>query len=179
MCYNNHKEVTNMAKITEKQIYYLNDPIFYQKYIESLNNRLIYTNNRLELNNKEMDDFYDYPNISALADNYEAFNLLLEKLKVKEERPLTEELIKKVANTINFHAYYIGFNYRKIGDDVKFKGIYPIEKHENIKQKMKELLDKYYGEWSKLGIFEREARFNIEFLRIHPFEDGNGRTSRL
>ena len=44
---------------------------------------------------------------------------------------------------------------------------------------MQELLDKYYGEWSKLDIFEREARFNIEFLRIHPFEDGNGRTSRL
>ncbi len=28
-------------------------------------------------------------------------------------------------------------------------------------------------------MFEREALFNIEFLRIHPFEDGNGRTSRL
>ena len=26
---------------------------------------------------------------------------------------------------------------------------------------------------------KREALFNIEFLRIHPFEDGNGRTSRL
>lgn len=44
---------------------------------------------------------------------------------------------------------------------------------------MKELLNKYYNEWSNLDIFEREALFNIEFLRIHPFEDGNGRTSRL
>ena len=60
-----------------------------------------------------------------------------------------------------------------------FDGIYPIEKVANIKNKMNELLDNYYGEWSELDVFEKEAKFNIEFLRIHPFEDGNGRTSRL
>ena len=168
-----------MAKLEEEQLSYLNDPIFYQKYIERLNNRLIYTNNRLELNHKEMDDLYDYANIATLDDNYEAFNILLEKLNSKEERPLNQELIMKVANTINKHALYISNNYRTLGDDVKFKGIYPIESSKNIENKMQELLDKYYGEWSKLDIFEREARFNIEFLRIHPFEDGNGRTSRL
>ena len=168
-----------MSKLEEEQIYYLNDPIFYQKYIERLNNRLIYSNNRLELSHKEMDDLYDYANISTLDDNYEAFNILLEKLNSKEERPLTQELIIKVANTINRNAMYISNNYRTLGDDVKFKGIYPIESSKNIENKMQELLDKYYGEWSKLDIFEREARFNIEFLRIHPFEDGNGRTSRL
>ena len=168
-----------MAKLEEEQIYYLKDPIFYQKYIKTLNNRLIYSNNRLERTNEEMDAFYEYPNINALNDNYEAFNILLEKLTSKEERPLTQELIIKVANTINAHADYISFGYRKLGNDVKFEDKYPIEKHENIKNKMQELLDKYYGEWSKLDVFEREARFNIEFLRIHPFEDGNGRTSRL
>ena len=168
-----------MAKLEEEQIYYLKDPIFYQRYIKNLNNRLIYSNNRLELSHKEMDDLYDYANISTLDDNYEAFNLLLEKLNSKEERPLTQELIIKVANIINEHAYYISYGYRIRGNDVKFEDKYPIEKHENIKNKMQELLDKYYGEWSKLDVFEREARFNIEFLRIHPFEDGNGRTSRL
>ena len=168
-----------MAKLEEEQLYYLKDPIFYQRYIKNLNNRLIYSNNRLELSHKEMDDLYDYANISTLDDNYEAFNILLEKLNSKEERPLTQELIIKVANTINRNAMYISNNYRTLGDDVKFKGIYPIESAKNIENKMQELLDKYYGEWSKLDIFEREARFNIEFLRIHPFEDGNGRTSRL
>ena len=74
---------------------------------------------------------------------------------------------------------YISNGYRTIGEGVKLQGKYPIESPKNIPEKMKELLEKYYNEWSKLDIFEREALFNIEFLRIHPFEDGNGRTSRL
>ena len=40
-------------------------------------------------------------------------------------------------------------------------------------------MDKYYNNWSNLDIFEREAKFVSEFLLIHPFEDGNRRTSRL
>ena len=74
---------------------------------------------------------------------------------------------------------FISDNYRTLGEGVKFKDKYPIESPKNISEKMNSLLDKYYNEWSNLDIFEREARFNIEFLRIHPFEDGNGRTSRL
>lgn len=168
-----------MAKLEERHIAYLNDPLFLKEYLEIFNNRLIYSNNRLELKQHEMDNLYDYANISTLKDNYEAFKILRRKLNTKEERPLTQELIKEVANTINMHATYISNDYRTLGDDVKFKGIYPIELSENINNKMQNLLDNYYGEWSKLDIFEREALFNIEFLRIHPFEDGNGRTSRL
>lgn len=167
-----------MAKLTEKQKEYLNNPIFLQKYLEILNMRLVYSNNRLELNNQEMDKLYDNANISSLDDNLKAFNILLNRLSTSNQQ-LTEELITNVANTINEHSMYISNNYRTLGDNVKFEGKYPIEKPQNIQRKMQELLSKYYGEWSKLDIFEREAKFNIEFLRIHPFEDGNGRTSRL
>ena len=167
-----------MAKLTEKQKEYLNNPIFLQKYLEILNMRLVYSNNRLELNNQEMDKLYDNANISSLDDNLKAFNILLNRLSTSNQQ-LTEELITNVANTINEHSMYISNNYRTLGNNVKFEGKYPIEKPQNIQRKMQELLSKYYGEWSKLDIFEREAKFNIEFLRIHPFEDGNGRTSRL
>ena len=163
-----------MAKLDRKHIYYLSDPIFYEEYLKRLNNNLVYSNNRLDTNNEE----HDNANISTLDDNLEALKILLNTLYEKETK-LTEDLIIKVADTINKHSMYISNGYRTIGEGVKLQGKYPIESPKNIPEKMKELLEKYYNEWSKLDIFEREALFNIEFLRIHPFEDGNGRTSRL
>ena len=168
-----------MAKLEQYHLEYLKDKIFLQKYLEILNNRLIYSNNKLELNNKEQNKLYDYAHKETLNDNYEAMNILLKRLTIEPEKPLTEDLIRQVANTINKHALYISNDYRKIGDGLKFKDTYPISSPKNIEKEMKELLNKYNNEWNKLDIFEREALFNIEFLRIHPFEDGNGRTSRL
>ena len=64
--------------------------------------------------------------------------------------------------------------------------------------KIQELLYIYNNEWAKeipsfieginteeekinhlKAICEREAKFHIQFERIHPFEDGNGRTGRI
>ena len=161
-----------MAKLEKKHLEYLKDPIFFQIYINSINERTIYSNNRYESNNKESDS----KNNLSLQDNLEAFKILLNH---KEESPLTEELIKKVANKVNEHAMYISNDYRILGDNIKFQDKYPIESSKNIKPKMKELIDKYNKEWIQDDIYEREAKFNVEFIRIHPFEDGNGRTSRL
>ena len=168
-----------MAKFNKRHIEYLNDPVFLQRYLLLLNSRLVYSNNRIEFNNKEIDRLYDNAHVLSLEDNFKAFNILLTKLNKDEDKRLTQELIKKVANTINAHAMYISNDYRKLGDDVNFEEKYPIEKAKNISKKMELLLTKYYNEWEKLELFEKEALFNIEFLRIHPFEDGNGRTSRL
>ena len=166
-----------MAKFTKRQLEYLKDNEFLQKYLLLLNNRLVYSNNRIEYDIEDMDKLYDNAHVLSLEDNLEAFKILLNNINTNNK--LTEELIIKVANTVNKHAMYISDNYRKVGNDVKFDDKYPIEKTYNIENKMHELIHKYYNDWSKLDIFEREALFNIEFLRIHPFEDGNGRTSRL
>lgn len=167
-----------MAKLEPKHIEYLNDPIFLRKYLEKLNNRLIYSNNRIEYDINEMDKLYSSANIKTLDDNYKAFYILLNKLNTKDPK-LTEELIIKVANTINEHALYISNNYRTIGEGVSLNENFPIESPKNIHTKMQELLNNYYNKWTKIDIFEREALFIQEFIRIHPFEDGNGRTSRL
>ena len=168
-----------MAKLNKKHLEYLNDHIFLQQYLLSLNSRLVYSNNRIELDIKEMDKLYDNDNILSLEDNFKAFNILLDKLNKDKDKQLTQDLIKQVGNTINAHASYISNNYRTIDNEVKFEDKYPIEKAKNIPKKMELLLNNYYNNWQKLDPFEREALFNIEFLRIHPFEDGNGRTSRL
>ena len=36
-----------------------------------------------------------------------------------------------------------------------------------------------YKSWSNLHPVEQAARMHSEFVKIHPFIDGNGRTSRL
>lgn len=167
-----------MAKLGERELEYFKNQKFLNQYIQILTSRLIYSNNLMEEDNGPVENLYDFHNISVLNDNYNAFNLLFNKM-YSNNNLLTEDLIIEVANTINTHSMFISNGYRKIDNDVKFENKYSIEKSDNISDAMKKLLDKYYNEWSKLDIFEREALFNIEFLRIHPFEDGNGRTSRL
>ena len=168
-----------MAKLEGRHYKYLNDPTFLERYLLSLNSRLVYSNNRIEFSNDEIDKLYDNANILSLDDNYKAINILFNRLNTSKDKKITEDLIKEIANTINTHAMYISNNYRTIDNNIKFKDKYPIEKAKNITKKMKLLLDNYYNNWQELDLFEREALFNIEFLRIHPFEDGNGRTSRL
>ncbi len=167
-----------MAKLGERELEYFKNKEFLNQYIQILTSRLIYNNNLTEEDNGPIEKLYDVHNISVLNDNFNAFNIIFNKINSNDNK-LNENLIIEVANTINTHSMYISNGYRKIDNDVKFENKYSIEKSDNISNAMKELLDKYYNEWSNLDIFEREALFNIEFLRIHPFEDGNGRTSRL
>lgn len=105
-----------------------------------------------------------------------AFKYLLDSIYLGET--LNLKLISDVASLVNNSAIYISNEYRKTGNNLNETDI-QISSPENIEDNMKELISKYFNDWKEMDIFEREARFHIEFIKIHPFEDGNGRTSRL
>lgn len=51
--------------------------------------------------------------------------------------------------------------------------------HYIVKEQMENLIKQYYMEWQELHPIERAALLHGEFVKIHPFVDGNGRTARL
>ncbi|MHB1628493.1 MAG: Fic family protein [Bacilli bacterium] len=51
--------------------------------------------------------------------------------------------------------------------------------HLHVPDEMKRLLAAYHEQWTMLHPVERSARLHGEFVKIHPFIDGNGRTARL
>ncbi|MBP2621570.1 Fic family protein [Streptococcus panodentis] len=95
---------------------------------------------------------------------------------VKENNPLTEQVIKEI-------------HYLVLADKKEDRGVYrklPVRimgaSHEPpqpylIQPQMEKLLLDYQN--NKERILSKLARFHIDFERIHPFIDGNGRTGRL
>lgn len=49
----------------------------------------------------------------------------------------------------------------------------------HVPNEMKNLIKCYQEQWNSLHPTERAALLHIDFVKIHPFVDGNGRTSRL
>jgi len=150
---------------------YTNNNSFYNEYLELLINRITLSTMSLE---KDLGDPNDSKNAIPFKDNMRAFKLLISK----KNELLTENLIIEVANIINESSMYISNGYRKQGtysDEWEMS----ISSPESIHQKMDALLTNYYSWGGGMDPYEREARFHIEFIKIHPFEDGNRRTARL
>lgn len=119
----------------------------------------------------------------SLREHLEAVNhrdaiLMLEELVQKDE-PLTEWTIKSL-----HHLILKGIDddnagrYRRV--NVRISGAEHLPPDQLV---VPELMERFIGwyrdEACKLHPVERAARVHSDFVKIHPFADGNGRTSRL
>ena len=125
-----------------------------------------------------------------------AHNVGLELMKIEaldRERPLSESFIRELNRTILAGDFY------KVSSDGSYKykihtGIYKTRPNsvitpsgevfdyaspEETPAMMGELVAWYNGAAQALHPIEQAVVFHYRYIRIHPFEDGNGRIARL
>ena len=126
-----------------------------------------------------------------------AHNLCLNIIKMEagdKERPLTETFIRELHKTM-LREDYTAYNkdnkpytvhagvYKTRPNSVKTVTgeIFEYASVEETPALMRDLLEWYKEaeEQKKLSPIELAALFHYRYIRIHPFEDGNGRISRL
>lgn len=101
-----------------------------------------------------------------------ALDIALEDVRA----PLSEHLIKDVARAINKNINEIS-GYRTVSVLIRGAEHLP-PKPNQVNQLMMQLVYERNHD-DDVDPCLREARFHIRFERIHPFEDGNGRTGRI
>lgn len=119
----------------------------------------------------------------TLREHFEAINhrdaiLLVEEL-VTQQQPLDEWTIKSLHQLVlkNIDAKNAG-QYRPINVLISGAEHRPPEALK-VPEQMRDFIHWYNTDAQQLHPLERAARVHGEFVKIHPFIDGNGRTSRL
>lgn len=117
---------------------------------------------------------------------------------IKEDRPLNEQFIRSLHQLILKENYFVDAitadgqptrkeihvgKYKTTPNHVKTKKgeIFHFATPEETPAKMNELIDWYIAESERDDIepILLASEFHYRFVRIHPFDDGNGRTARL
>ena len=120
----------------------------------------------------------------------------IEELAADKERPLTEQVIKNLNEIILVRTFWKNAQTQdgqstsreiKIGDYKEFSNSVRLQNGEMFHYasptdtpiKMAELLDWYRKEELESNPLILAAMLHYKFVRIHPFDDGNGLISRL
>lgn len=111
-------------------------------------------------------------------DSYKAFLWMLKR--AVEKTPLTINFLNKVANIINNSATFISNNLRTSDNITHLTDLdVDITKSEDIIKELNIVLNRYNNMPSNNldELIKKDAYIMYEFVRIHPYEDGNGRLS--
>lgn len=128
---------------------------------------VLYNDNSFKIQGKEPREIYEAINHKI------ALELVFDNLK--DDNILDEKFIKLLNQTINKNINEID-GFRKIQVFIQGSDHIPPEP-----EKIPNLMNYYVYNYNhdEEDIFYKIARYHIEFEKIHPFEDGNGRTGRL
>lgn len=128
---------------------------------------ILYNDNSFKITGKEPREIYEAMN------HKKALELVFRNLEGNME--FDERFIKDLNKTINENIKETD-GYRKINVLIRGSDHIPPEP-EKIPNLMNYFVYNYNNDTQE--IFEKIAKYHIEFEKIHPFEDGNGRTGRL
>ena len=120
-------------------------------------------------------DFYRSKDVEEMSGHFLMFSRMIRTL----DKPLTEDLIKSFHYELKAGVFEDRANGYAIGDYKKRANIVGSQETvapSKVHEKMSELLDWYHAQNFTLGVL---AEFHAKYERIHPFQDGNGRTGRL
>jgi len=119
----------------------------------------------------------------TIREHFEAINhreaiLFVEEL-VKKKEPLSEWNIKSIHQLIlkNIDDKNAGV-YRNINVTIPGADHVPPDTLQ-VAGEMSKFIEWYNSDAQKMHLVERAARVHGDFVKIHPFVDGNGRTARL
>ena len=128
---------------------------------------ILYNDNSFKIEGKEPREIYEAIN------HKNALEFVFKNLQSNAE--FDERLIKEINETINKNIKETQ-GFRKIQVFIQGSDHIPAEP-EKIPNLMNYFVYNYNNDNQE--IFEKIAKYHIEFEKIHPFEDYNGRTGRL